>query len=89
MGGQTGNSGPGAADGKVCCSSRRRCTWVYVLDPMTGRGATARSGGGGGGGGGGGRTGRAISASNLKITFKIKSQYMHSLSFSRMPVNIY
>jgi hypothetical protein len=56
---------------------------------MTGRGATARSGGGGGGGGGGGRTGRAISASNLKITFKIKSQYMHSLSFSRMPVNIY
>jgi hypothetical protein len=46
---------------------------------MTGRGATARSGGGGGGGGGGGRTGRAISASNLEITFKIKSQYMHSL----------
>jgi hypothetical protein len=33
---------------------------------MTCRGAIA------GGGGGGGRTGKAISASNLQITFKVK-----------------
>jgi hypothetical protein len=51
---------------------------------MTGRGATARSGGGGGGGGGGGRTGRAISASNLHITLKMKSQYIYSSSMQRV-----
>lgn len=68
MGGQAWNSGPGAIGGKVCCSSSCRCTWVYVFDPITGRGATV------GGGGGGGRTGRAISASNLHKKRKLKSQ---------------
>ena len=58
IGAQAPKSGAGA--GGICCSSSLRCTWVYVLEPITGLGATV------GGGGGGGITGRAISASNLE-----------------------